>query len=68
MENKCKFNMSWAGDCKKDAIDGSYCNQHKDVKCKVCGKQATHECGETYFLVCGTPLCDSCSCPCTKKV
>jgi len=59
---KCKFDLGWSGKCKSDAIKGKeYCEEHLEVKCKSCGIQATHLCGETGQFVCGAPLCDDCT-------
>lgn len=58
---KCKFDKAWVGECKADAVDGSsYCSEHKDQKCCVCGEQATKECSYTGQFVCCYPLCDNC--------
>lgn len=56
----CKYNKAWVGDCKKDVVDGGFCEEHKKKTCIVCGNQATHECSETGQFVCGAPLCDDC--------
>ena len=59
----CKFNRSWIGICKNDNAEGEeYCNEHLNIKCSVCGEQATHDCPIASQLVCGTPLCDSLEC------
>ena len=59
----CKFNKAWSGLCEKDVVSGlEYCEEHSQIKCSICGKQATHDCGETAMLVCGVPLCDSDEC------
>jgi len=66
--SKCKFAIAWVGKCNKETASEEYCEEHKSVRCCVCGNQATHECSETVFggsLVCGMPLCDSPSC---KKI
>jgi hypothetical protein len=60
----CKFDISWVGVCKNEGEP--YCDEHKGVKCKSCGEQATHDCEETYMFVCGIPLCDNCKCPCSR--
>lgn len=66
---ECKFDKAWIGRCKQETVDGEeYCHVHlldkvaKENMCAVCGKQATHDCGETFQFVCGTPLCDSRKC------
>jgi len=25
----CKYNKAWVGDCKKDVVDGGFCEEHK---------------------------------------
>ena len=57
---KCNFDIAWIGNCKNDANENDYCNEHQDIKCKSCGVQATHTCVETMILVCGAPLCNDC--------
>jgi hypothetical protein len=59
----CKFNKAWIGICNKENIIGEeYCEEHLQIKCSVCGEQATHDCHETNQFVCGTPLCDKLDC------
>ncbi len=58
--DKCKFNIAWVGQCKQDADETGYCQEHGLLVCRSYGKQATHTCHETFILVCGTPLCDGC--------
>lgn len=58
--NKCKSVAAWIGKCNKEADGSGYCKEHTDMKCTSCGKQATRTCDETFQLVCGYPLCDSC--------
>lgn len=60
MTDKCIFDLAWTGPCKQETVNGEYCKNHSVTKCCVCGEQATHECGETFMLVCGAPLCDNC--------
>lgn len=63
----CKFVKAWIGDCNAPTEQGQeYCEIHSKMVCAVCGKQATHDCAETYQFVCGIPLCDECVCPCLK--
>jgi hypothetical protein len=57
---QCKFNKVWIGKCGKPADESGFCEEHKGVKCCSCGAQATRECNETGWLVCGAPLCDEC--------
>jgi len=56
----CKYGLAWIGRCRKEAVDGDYCEDHKDIMCCSCGAKATHQCAETMGLVCGAPLCDDC--------
>jgi len=58
--SKCKYGLAWVGQCKNDAVNGMYCEEHSGIVCKSCGKQATHQCEETSGLVCGAPLCNGC--------
>ena len=61
MSNKCKFVISWVGNCNKETVNNEdFCEEHKKYKCTICGEQATHECPETIFgsMVCGAYLCD----------
>jgi hypothetical protein len=46
--------------CSKEATVDGKCDDHKDLKCSVCGKPATHGCSYTGQFVCGQPLCDEC--------
>jgi hypothetical protein len=60
---KCIFHPAWQSKCNKDVVaGGTCCEEHSKVKCSVCEKQATRECEETSSLVCGAPLCATCSC------
>lgn len=61
---KCKFEISWVGQCRKEAVDGElYCDNHLDEKCFICKEQATHDCETTMgAFVCGFPLCDKKEC------
>lgn len=63
---ECKFNDGWGG-CHNKANHSGYCYEHRDLKCKICGAQATHYC--TKFVqcfggewMCGVPLCDNPAC------
>lgn len=58
---KCKFDKGWGGKCENEADDSGFCEEHKDMKCCSCGKQATHSCSETGMFICGFPLCDDCT-------
>lgn len=65
MKNRCNFNQAWAGHCNKEC-DDEFCEDHKKIKCKICGGQAVKTCKETFQFVCGTPLCGKCKCGCRK--
>lgn len=68
MGDRCKRKMSWCGQCSKEAVEGeSYCKEHLNEECRVCGKQVTCECSSASSLVCGSPLCDDCKCPNHKE-
>lgn len=59
----CKFNEAWIGICKEENVNQTdYCEKHLNIKCDICGNQATHNCAETMQLVCGVNLCDSEEC------
>ena len=64
-KKRCKFDMTWGGRCKEDAVEGGdFCLRHREERC-WCGEQATKICSETVFggsLVCGAPLCSGHSC------
>jgi hypothetical protein len=58
---RCKYILAWIGPCNKVVLPGHpFCEIHENVRCVSCGNPATHQCGETYQLVCGSPLCDNC--------
>lgn len=59
---QCKFDVSWVGRCRSEAVDGSdYCEKHHGQKCTSCKTaQATHDCDHTGQFVCGYPLCENC--------
>ncbi len=51
----CNFDKAWIGKCRKETVEGEhYCEEHLQIKCEVCGEQATHTCPEASSLVCGT--------------
>lgn len=59
----CKFDEAWRGTCKKGVVKGGeYCFEHSNIKCFICGEQATHTCPEALQLVCGVPLCEKENC------
>lgn len=51
----CSF-ISWIGRCENPAVENGLCEEHKNLKCSLCGKQATRECDR----VCGCSLCKEC--------
>ena len=55
----CKWVKSWVGKCGNPS-SGEFCSEHSGLKCSSCGAQSTHDCEETFGLVCGFPLCDDC--------
>lgn len=69
---ECKFDKAWIGKCKQPTVEGTeYCTDHligshhdgyNKSACCQCGEQATHDCAETFQLVCGAPLCDKEEC------
>lgn len=58
----CKFSEAWVGTCNNSISEGEFCSKHLEIKCSICGKQATHTCEQTTVVVCGTPLCDDLEC------
>lgn len=56
----CKFDNSWAGKCGKPS-DNGWCSKHESLKCVSCGEKAVKSCDSTGSLVCGAPLCGSCT-------
>jgi hypothetical protein len=65
-EDKCKFRIAWRGPCNEPANKAGYCPEHAKKRCH-CGAQATRSCDDTYGLVCGLPLCDTCQCKMNPK-
>lgn len=64
----CDYVRAWSSQCGRLVEDdGDYCEDHVLRKCCVCHRQATHDCDETWFLVCGKPLCGSCRCICLDR-
>lgn len=39
----CNYVKPWIGKCSNQC-EGVYCDEHKNKKCCICGKQATHGC------------------------
>jgi len=56
----CRFEISWQGKCGKPSTNG-WCSEHEKLKCCSCGEKATKSCEHASSLVCGAPLCDTCS-------
>lgn len=54
----CNFKRAWSGKC--NASGEPFCENHVQVKCCACNKQATKECDYTGQFTCGAPLCDDC--------
>jgi hypothetical protein len=55
----CNWIKSWVGPCDEESV-GEFCKEHLGLACCSCGEQSTHDCEETFGLVCGHPLCDNC--------
>lgn len=70
---ECCYDRAWIGRCKNKAVaqlDGKlFCIEHEfEIQirnefetCIVCKGKATRQCGHAGSLVCGAPLCSSCS-------
>lgn len=56
----CDYQAGYAGKCKN--ADDPFCDEHKKIKCDVCGKQAVRECCNGMSVICGYPLCATCEC------
>lgn len=52
----CNFELAWTNPCQNEKP----CADHADAKCCVCEKDAIRECSETFGVICGALLCDSC--------
>lgn len=63
----CNFNLAWVGNCKNDSGTEPMCEEHKDLKCDCCGQPATRQCSETFGMICGSNLCDTCEHYITEK-
>lgn len=58
---RCHFSRAYIGQCTETVVAGKkYCKAHAAVVCAGCGKQASHDCPETFQFMCGAPLCDTC--------
>lgn len=55
-DNLCNFERAWRGRCTNQIP----CKEHTNLNCCSCGSPATHDCPETFSLVCGAPLCGDC--------
>lgn len=59
----CIFSKAWIGKCNAETVEGTdFCTAHLPEKCCQCDEQATHDCAETFGLVCGYPLCSKEEC------
>ena len=61
MNITCKYQIPWVGKCNRPTIESNFCKEHSGLKCCMCDNRATRGCEETFQLVCGAPLCDSCN-------
>jgi hypothetical protein len=61
-EKQCRYIKAWIGQCHSQAMDGhSFCEDHLELKCSSCKKQATGNCDTTMGpMICGAELCDEC--------
>ncbi len=57
----CQYDGGWSGMCKQEGKP-VLCEKHNGIKCHWCGEQAWRECDHTSQLVCGAPLCRTCTC------
>ena len=62
MKLRCKFNEAWFGktECTHMVRKGKMCDEHKKIKCYICGNQAVlrHQRQHpTYISGEGTPVC-----------
>lgn len=57
---QCRWDMAWAGRCKKETTNGDFCEKHQDNCCVCKEKKATRDCDYASQFVCGVPLCDGC--------
>jgi len=64
---RCHFDKAWIGKCNEPSGEHLRCKEHRSKTCSRCGQAAFQECSETYGLVCGTPLCDTCECGCVGR-
>ncbi len=56
--NKCIYKNAYViAPCNKDCTE-NFCEEHLNIKCVVCKKQAYHECNYCSQFVCGAPLCN----------
>lgn len=58
--DKCNWQIAWYGRCNSKVITKGFCKKHINLKCCVCGQDATNECEYAGSLICGAPLCDKC--------
>ncbi len=62
MNKQCKYHP-YARCTLLAAENSDFCEGHSKNKCCSCGEQATHDCLEQSWFICGWPLCDNC-CAC----
>lgn len=57
----CPFDFAWTGSCNWERAGSSpMCEEHRNLKCSVCGKQAYKECSYVSDRLCGSLLCKTC--------
>lgn len=63
----CIYDVPWYGKCNKEPVFDLtifYCLEHLQM-CGMCKtEKATRGCSMASSLVCGRPLCDTCTCKC----
>lgn len=61
----CQFKLPYHGPCGETiTTDNKFCPIHLDVKCRVCGNQASQKCDQDQSnLICGVPTCKEHRCP-----
>lgn len=63
----CKYEV-YSGYCKKSLSNDSayFCAEHANQRCCKCDYAAIQDCDNELQLVCGLPLCGSCTCNCRR--
>src|SRR6266516_1330863 len=55
---KCYFNDAWSGSCGAQVAFGAkFCVKHLQIRCVICGAQATKTCRHSGVVPCGVGLC-----------